>query len=524
MSSLPTNLALAAFHALKRHPWRVLAVDRGGDKRKVWRAGALLAAASVLADQLRELPDERIGVVFPPSAGGWIANLAVAMAGKSSVNLNFTASPAVIEQMIEIGQVRIIVTASAMVARLKDFPWKTSDSSARQIWVLKEILSTPAAKKSLRAKLLQTFVCPAKKLEKLWHLPAAAPSAEATLLFSSGSTATPKAIPLTHANLLANLDQIEDIGLLPDGIRLLGSLPLFHSFGLTVTMWYPLTHPIFTVISPNPVDCDAIARAVSAERAQLIAGTASVFRLYLKQISPRQLKTLIAVVAGAEKTPAGQHERWKKHFGSDYLEGYGLTETSPVVSVNVPGHNRIGTVGRLVKGLQARIVDVETREVLTHAEAKGVLEVKGPNVFSGYLGDEALNREVLHDGWFWTGDRGSLSADGYVTIDGRMRRFSKIGGEMVCHGAVEEAIAAAYGWQGLPQLPLAVTGCRDAVKGEGLVVISSRPLELSELRTKLQAQKVPNLWIPRRLITVEAIPFLPTGKLDLQALEKIAQG
>lgn len=521
------NLGLEVFRSLKRNPWRLAAIDYSQGQRKEMRSGTLLALASALADKLRQLPDPRVGIVFPPSFGGWIANVAVILAGKSSVNFNFTASPAVLERMIALSGVRTVITSQALIERFKDFPWQCFTVSPGGILDLGKFLAQPEVKKSLLGRALASFFLPRGVLKKFLGLEALSDvqiTDEATLLFSSGSTAMPKAIPLSHANLLANIEQIEDIKLLPRGTRLLASLPLFHSFGLMVTLWYPIARPIHGIICPNPLDCASVARAVSQEKVHIIAGTASFFRLYLKQIPPAAFKSLRGVVAGAEKTPKGQHERWKEYFGSEYMEGYGLTETSPVISVNVPGHNRIGTVGRVLKGIQARIVDEETREVLSAPAARGILEVKGPNVFLGYLGDDKTSTEILRDGWFWTGDRGSLSADGYLTIEGRLRRFSKIGGEMVSHLAVEEEIAAAFGWQDLWQMPFVVTGCRDEVKGECLVVVCSQPIDINDLRARLQDRKVPNLWIPRKIVHVEAMPYMANGKLDILAVEKLAQG
>ena len=511
----PKNLAWRALAGLKRNLNRVVVVDRTGYRRKTLRAGRLLATAAALAGLTCEIKEVRVGILLPPGIGCWITNLAVALAGKSSVNLNFTASTPAIQKMINASGINTIISARAMRERLSEFPW------TREVWNLEEILKSPGMKSKVLKKFVQAHWLSTAALAKKWGIKEFVEE-EATLLFSSGSTGIPKGVPLTHENIGANIDQIAAIGLLPRQTRLLACLPIFHSFGLTVTLWYPLCHPLTVITSPNPIDAPAIARAVKKERANVLMGTASFFRLYLREVRKSDFLTLKSVIAGAEKTPRGLHEKWEATFGSRYLEGYGLTETSPVVSVNLPHDNRVGTVGYPLKGILARVVDIATREVLSKAGERGVIELKGKNIFSGYLDEPKLNSEIFHDGWFWTGDVGSITPEGRLVIEGRLRRFSKIAGEMVPHGAVEEAIAAVYGWHEGSQIPLAVTGVFDEKKGECLVAISEQAIDMADLRSRLQKHGLPNLWIPKKIIVVDALPHLPSGKLDLQKLVEMA--
>ncbi len=508
------SLAALAIKSLKKNLSRVVVVDRTGLQRHVLRAGKLLALAGTLAKSLRLREDERIGVVLPPCAWSYIVNLAIAIAGKSSVNLNFTASRETIEKNIAAAGISLVLTVPAMKEKLGDgFPW------TKEVWQLTEFFEQHRPRYVKR--LMQTLLLPPEILTWRWH---GEKKPEATLLFSSGSTGKPKGVPLSDGNIAANLEQIEELELLPDGLRLLASLPFFHSFGLTVNLWYPLTHAVEAVTYPNPLDATGIAEIARSEQVHALIGSASFFRYYLKQIKREDLASLRYVVAGAEKTPKGLHERWKETFGSDYLEGYGLTETSPVVSVNKPGANRIGTVGRPLMGIEARIVDVETREVLTHPRTQGILEVKGENVFGGYLDDEKASHEIFHDGWLSTGDLGHIDAEGYLVIEGRLRRFSKIAGEMVPHGEIEEAIAKVFGWQDEAMLPVVLTGVPDEAKGETLVLLSEKPIDAEELRKKLSASGAPNLWIPKKIVQVDAVPRLPSGKLDLMRVRELAGG
>lgn len=510
------SVAHLALKSLRRSFWRVALIDRTGLERKALTGGKLLAAAVVLAREIKKDPATRVGIVLPPGAGGWVANLAVALAGKSSVNLNFTAGSALAQKMIAKSGVKTILSAQPMREKAKDFPWQSA-----AFFDLKAFLQTPTAQKQLTRDFLLALFLPAWLLAKVWRVETK--SQEATLLFSSGTTAEPKGVPLTHENILSNLYQVQASGLLPRDVRLLANLPLFHSFGLTTTLWNSLLHRVTAVSYPTPLEPHAVGQVVAEEQVQGIVSTPSFFQMYLRQVPPEKFKSLRWVVAGAEKTPTGLHERWQKYFGCVYLEGYGLTETSPVVSVNLPHDNRIGTVGRPLPGLQVRVRDTNSQEILATPGARGVLEFKGPNIFNGYLDEPQLNDEVLRDGWLWTGDLGHVDARGYITVEGRLKRFSKIAGEMVPHGAVEEAINKAFGWENEERPVVAVASAPDEHKGEQLVVICTRPLEAHELRQKLHTAGLPNLWIPKRVVAAKEIPLLPSGKMDLRKLGEWAQ-
>lgn len=511
-----SSVARRALKNLRRHFWRTVVIDRTGLERKALTAGKLLAAAATLAQEIKKISAERVGILLPPGAGGWVANLAVALAGKSSVNLNFTTGSAAAQKMIEKAQLTTVISAAAMREKAHDFPWKSV-----AFFDLKAFLQSAEAQKKLTRHFLQALFLPSWILAKLWRVETR--NEEATLLFTSGSTGDPKGIPLTHGNILSNLEQIQATGLLPPGVRLLANLPLFHSFGLTVTLWYSLVGRITAVTYPTPLEPHAVGQVVEEEKVIGVVSTPSFFQMYLRQVPVERFQSLQWVVAGAEKTPRGLHERWQAHFGSVYLEGYGLTETSPVVSVNLPHDNQVGTVGRPLPGLQVRVSDPTTRELITTPGVQGVLEFKGPNVFGGYLNEPELNREMLRDGWLWTGDLGHLSADGRLTVDGRLKRFSKIAGEMVPHGAVEEAINKMFGWENEERPVVAVASAPDEHKGEQLVVISTRPLEVQSLREKLHAAGLPNLWIPKKIAKTDTIPLLPSGKLDLRKLAELAR-
>ena len=259
-------------------------------------------------------------------------------------------------------------------------------------------------------------------------------------------------------------------------------------------------------------------------------------RAYLRKGNPEDAKSLKYVIAGAEKTPEGLCALWNARFpNSCYMEGYGLTEASPVVCVNhrkiatrnkfrdYPSGCKVGSIGPLFPGMKAGILDMDTREFLPIGRT-GMLCLKGPNVFGGYKGLPELNSEKFFDGWLITGDLASIDEDGYIFIKGRLSRFSKIGGEMVPHTTIEDAIVKAYNKQDSEALCFAVASCEDSAKGESIVLLTTIDIDKSELRAKLSALGFPNLWLPRHIVKVEAIPVLPTGKMDLKSVREIAKG
>jgi acyl-[acyl-carrier-protein]-phospholipid O-acyltransferase/long-chain-fatty-acid--[acyl-carrier-protein] ligase len=297
--------------------------------------------------------------------------------------------------------------------------------------------------------------CPAEFILRRGRVPREGGDREAGLLFTSGSSGEPKGVVLTHRNILGNCAQIDASGILPTGETLLANLPIFHSFGFTINLWYVLQRGLRVVTVPSPLDVHKCLDAIAAEKATVLLGTPTFFRPYLKRADPTQLASVKFVVAGAEKTPAGFHEEWEKHFGSQYCEGYGLTETSPVVAVNLPAQpgesaesvrakKRLGSVGKLFPGSAARIVDPDTG-VDKGLNDVGILYLKGVNIFPGYLDQPDATAAAFNTGWFITGDLAKLDEDGFLYIEGRLSRFSKIGGEMIPHGTVETAVAQALG-------------------------------------------------------------------------------
>ena len=515
------HIADACLRGLKKNPGEIAIID-GHDGSQLPR-GRLLAAALSLSRIVRErMPEQRIGIVLPPGAPAVLANLAVFFAGKIPVNMNFTAGQAALEASIRKAGIGSVITAGAVRGKLKEFPWP---ANVLLLDELKDDIRRGAVKWFLLSRIL-----PAGLLGKIAGIPRVGDRSEALLLFTSGSSGEPKGVALTHRNLLANTRQFGDMLDPVSGEVIFGSLPFFHSFGATVCLLYPLIGGMRVVTYPNPLDAAKCAALIERHEATLVLATPTFLRGYLKRVTREQLRSVKLLVTGAEKLPEELSEAFLAKFGIEIMQGYGLTETSPAVSFNLPSRsaeacqasNRRGSAGKLVAGLAAQIRDPETDAPLTLHD-KGMLWFKGPNVFSGYLDDPARTADVLRDGWFRTGDLARFDEDGFLFIEGRMSRFSKIGGEMVPHETVEAKIVEAFGFSAEGERIVAVSSAPDEAKGEMLIVLATRDIAQNELREKLSAAGLPNLWIPRHILRVPQIPVLASGKLDIQGCTELAK-
>ncbi len=480
-----------------------------------------LTMGLLMARWLRtNVPEKRVGIVLPTGMGACLVNLGCVLVGKIPVNLNFTAGRDSNLSCIQKADIKSILTVEPMIERFPDFPWTPQRHDVKRIL-------TGFSKFEKSGAFLLSVLFPVFWILKYLRISGSSAESEAALLFTSGSSGDPKGVVLTDRNILSNVLQIHSALNELELESLLGSLPVFHSFGFTVTLWWPLLGGPKVVTYPSPTETKALAEIIERHQIRLLLSTPTFLRAFVRRASREQLRSLKMVVTGAEKLPIKVLEDFEEKFGTLVCEGYGMTEATPVVSVNLlerdgtaGAQRKIGTVGRPLIGVQVEIRDSFTEQVLNNQS--GMIWVKGPNIFSGYLDDLERTQQVLKEGWYKTGDLGSVTEEGFLIVEGRLSRFSKIGGEMVPHGVVEEKIQKVLGISDSELLEIAIAGVLDEKKGEALLILTTREIDIEELRRQLLAEGVPALWIPRRSSRVELIPTLASGKLDLKRLQELA--
>ncbi len=510
---------------VRRRPWRFLFADQA--RASVSRLAAF-AGSIALARALRAkwMGAECVGVLLPPSVGGAMANVAASIAGKTSVNLNYTAGDANLASAVKQSGLTTVLTNRVFLERVG----VTLPDSVEVIWIEDVAKGISGRERFLCA--LRTLFVPVRLIERACGATRPIELDDvATVVFSSGSTGEPKGVMLTHFNLDSNVLSVGQVFRPSKDDRLLGILPLFHSLG-TMSLWFAINHGFGVVFHANPLDAIEIGRLVERYRVTLLLATPTFLQIYLRRCSPEQFGSLRIVMAGAEKLTDRLRDEFTETFGVRPLEGYGATECSPVIAVGVPSFRapgffqtlaKKGFVGPPVPGVTVRVVDPDTF-VPVEPGAPGLLLVRGPNVMKGYLGRPDLTAKAIRDGYYVTGDIALVDEEGFVKITDRLARFSKIGGEMVPHGKVEEALHEAFGDSG--QQRFAVTAIEDEKKGERLAVLTTvAAAEIPPVLERLARQGLPNLFIPRKdsFATVDALPVLGTGKLDLREVRRIAK-
>ncbi len=499
--------------------------------------GKLLGVAMALARHLKKTVDEpRLGIILPPGKGGVIANYACLLAGIVPVNVNYTSSEAAFESIVRQSGIRHFITARAFMSKLPQFPWPKGEAVIDLARTLKNLGVAKIAPWIAFARF-----APMALVARTFDLDKRHGDDEAALLFTSGSSGEPKGVPMTHRMILANCVQMLGKVKLGPGGAILSSLPIFHSFGMTIGTILPALYGFRMVTYPSPLEAKELNRLIEKHQCQIVMSTPTFARGMLRRAHAHSFDSVRYFVVGAEKLQPALAEEFVEKCGVHLYEGYGLTETAPVCCANldttgptgeqpyfVPG-NKPGSVGQVFPGLAVKITDPDDDgKPLTLGE-QGMIWLKGINVFKGYIGRDDLNAEIIKDGWFKTGDLGSVDLNNILTLGGRRSRFSKIGGEMVPHEVVENAIAdfvpAPEGFAG--GRTIAVVGVPDKQKGEALVMLScvhhaKLKQALDEIRSHLADVGLPRLWAPREIIPVEAIPMLPSGKMDLKGCQMMA--
>ncbi len=510
--------------AARRHPRRVAFAD--ATRPNVTCLESLVGAIA-LARALRPhwRRQRTVGILLPPSVGGVLVNLAATLSGRTTVNLNYTTGRSGMESVAKEAGLETIVASRLFMEKAN----LDSPEGVTIVWI-DDIRTTIGTAGRLTAFALALFA-PIGMLERFAGATGRSRTDDlATIIFSSGSTGDPKGVMLSHFNIDSNVEGLAQVFHMGPDDRLLGVLPFFHSFGYLATIWLAVNHGMGVVYHPTPLDAGVIGELIHQHRVTVLITTPTFLQLYWRRCTPDQLGSLRIVLTGAEKLSKRLADAFEETFGIRPVEGYGVTECAPVISVNCPDFRAAGfyqpasrreTVGRPLPGMSVRIVAPDSFAPLP-VGTPGMLVVKGPNLMQGYLNRPDLTARAMHDGWYITGDIAMLDEDGFLAITDRLSRFAKIGGEMVPHGRVEEALHQAAG---VETQVFAVTSVPDDKKGEQLVVLHTLDeTAIPGLLDGVAAGGLPNLFIPRKdaFIKVEHIPVLGTGKLDLRAIKRVA--
>ena len=516
----PLHVALVG--SVRRAPWRSCLLDSQGKSLSRLQT---VAGAVVLAQRLRTAwaGQEAVGILLPPSIGGALTTFAASFAGRAAVSLNYTIGAAAMASCVRQAGLRTIVTSRAFLERIKvELP------AGVQVLLLEDVLAGITRGERFTAAL-RVLISPIGWLERACGATRRVTNADvAAILFSSGSTGEPKGIVLTHTNVHANCDGVAQLIPLDRHDRLVGVLPLFHSFG-NLALWYAALQGAGIVFHPNPLDAVAVGDLVARYRATILLATPTFLQFYQRRCEPGQFGSLRIVLTGAEKLTDELADAFADRFGIRPIQGYGATECSPAIAISAPGYRapgfyqagvRRGSVGRPLPGVTVQIVDPETKAPLPIGHS-GLVLVRGANVMRGYLGRDVLTAAATHDGSYITGDIGRLDDDGFLFLTDRLSRFSKIGGEMVPHGTIEEHLQAC---SGLTERAFAVCGVPDERKGERLMVLTTIAADaLGEVLKKMGTRGLPALFLPRadQFVAVAALPLLGTGKLDLRMVKQL---
>jgi len=505
----PTTLPAAIAATARKYPGRILLQDITM-KELTYRK--LLIGADVLSGQWRQLlgtDQPRVGVLLPNVNALPVTLLSLWAAGRIPAVLNYTTGPAILLACARLAGLKEIVTSKTFLERLK-LDTRPLEAAGIKLVFLEEVRNRVTSTDKLLAAA-RALLHPRLRDDDC------TPEQTAVILFTSGSEGDPKGVELTHRNLLANLRQMLAMIDLMDHDRFFNALPLFHSFGLTVGLLLPLVRGVFVFLYPSPLHYRVVPSACYNLNCSVFFGTNTFLMGYARKAHPYDFRSVRYLFAGAEKIQESTMAIWSRKFGVRVLEGYGATECSPCISVNVPMRPQPGSAGEFLPGIEHKLQHVEGIE----EEGAGRLFVRGPNVMRGYLNPEANARFKADSGWYDTGDIAKVDRNGFVYILGRLKRFAKISGEMVSLAAVEEAFTGAFPKYGL-KFTIAVLARPDEDRGEKLVAVTNEPkLTLDEVRQVIRARGLGNLAVPRELRFVREIPRLGTGKVNIRELEKM---
>jgi len=467
--------------------------------------GRALIGALILAKKFNKYDKGFIGIMIPTSAGCALATVGALMSGRVPVMINYSTGA---EQNVRYAQEKCnFKTVIASKALLDKIDCPVMDGMVLIEDLMKGVSTGDKLKAALRTKLPTGMI--------LNSIHKGDENDNAAILFTSGSEKDPKVVQLTHKNLASNIENFcEHEGITGDDV-MLANLVFFHIFGLTVNLWVALVKGMTMITYANPTDFQTICNIAREEKPTLMVGTPSFFWGYLKKSEPGDFESVRIMVAGADKCPDALREGYMKKHGVTLMEGYGATETSPVVSANSLEFNRPGSIGKVIPNVQVKIESLDTVKECKAGEVGKIL-VKGDLVMKGYLGQPELTAEAIQDGWYNTGDMGYLDEDGYLWHSGRFKRFVKIGGEMVSLVRVENVME-----QHLPEgVSCCIVEIPDEIKGATIVAAVTKDINKIAILRKM-GKELPNIALPRQFFVIKELPMMGTGKIDFRSVTEL---
>jgi len=509
----------------KKHLFRRAIVDStGADLNNLKVITAVLLFIEKLKKDLEN--ETNVGVILPSSAGGSIINLMLLIRAKIPVNLNYTLSPQNLIGCVEKAKINRIITSKKFITKLEEKGFDLNEISDKFIY----LEDLEISKSDKICSLLKALLLPSWLIDLIYFYNVTIDD-DAIILFSSGSESTPKGIVLTHKNLMANIKQIADLVNATQNEAVMASLPTFHSFGLVVTGYFPLSEGVKSIHVPDPTDAKTVGKMAAKYGATLLFGTSTFFRLYArsKKLNHLMFRDIRLAVSGAEKLRSDVKKEFWTKFGVEICEGYGTTETTPVVSINTPNmlepeffkelvFNKEGSVGLPLAGTIVKIVDPETFKERKNGE-NGLIIIGGHQVMREYYEDEERTKKAILeiDGvrYYNSGDIGHMDDDGFLYITDRLSRFAKIGGEMISLNAIEAKIAEIVG----ESISYSCVNVEDERKGEKIVMFYAGEFENLGARLK----ELPPLMQPSIIYKLDELPVLASGKVNFLELKKLAQ-
>lgn len=487
----------------KRYGNKLAFIDRTSDK-KVTYSKALIASL-ILADKFRKFDEGFFGIMIPTSAGCGLSILGALMSGRTPVMINYSTG-AMNNALYAQNKCnfKTIITSKALLEKI-------GCPVVEGMVFIEDVMEGVSAAEKLKAALIAKL--PVPLLFRLIH--SGQEDDNVVILFTSGSEKDPKAVQLTHRNISSNIKSFSAVVEMFDHDILLANLPYFHVFGLTVNLWTPLYFGMTIVAYANPLDYKTICTILREERPTVMVGTPSFLWGYLRKAAGGDFSSLRLVVSGADKCPDTLRKEFLEKHGVTLLEGYGATETSPAISTNTLECNKPGSVGKALPEVTLRIENYETGKKCGLGEIGRIL-VKGDLVMKGYLDDfEETSMRIRH-GWYDTGDMGYLDEEGFLWHAGRLKRFVKIGGEMVSLVKVEDVLQKI-----LPEdVTCSVVEIPDAHKGVRIVAAVTRKVD--ERRTlKRMSEELPNIALPKQFVLIEDLPKMGSGKVDFRSVTEM---